>query len=186
MAVSTGLQQESELPKLSGVQFDSSGDLVNLFRGSVSFPIQLLSLPGRNGLNFSLSLFYQSDKAVAEVEQWNLDNPSDVAGVGWSMPYERIVTERKLDGTKDDTQYYWVMAGQPTPLYAVPVGWSCGTLDSSLQVYLPSLLGPRPIDPHIQEALQAQQVIVSSASTVEIVTNGFQFKDTENERIYIL
>jgi len=76
---------------------------VNLSTGSVSFPISLASLPGRNGLNFDLSIYYSSGGIREAVETWTQDAPTGVLGLGWSFPQAKIV--RIWNGNTQDSTY---------------------------------------------------------------------------------
>src|SRR5690242_659089 len=64
---------------------------VNLSTGSVSFPLTLASLPGRNGLDFNLSIQYSSMGIREIVDTWTVETPTGVIGLGWSFPQEKIV-----------------------------------------------------------------------------------------------
>jgi len=64
---------------------------VNLSTGSVSFPITLASLPGRNGLDFNLSLQYSSAGIRETVDTWTREAPTGILGLGWSFTQEKIV-----------------------------------------------------------------------------------------------
>src|SRR3954452_3173621 len=77
---------------------------VNLSTGSVSFPIALASLPGRNKLDFTLSIHYSSVGIPESVGTWTADAPTGVLGLGWSFPREKIV--RNWNGTTQDSTYY--------------------------------------------------------------------------------
>jgi RHS repeat-associated protein len=87
----------NEDPQLRTFQFDTDGigdvkNSVNMFRGDVSLPVRLLSLPGRNGLDFDMTAVYSSD-VQANVNTWNVEAPTGVLGLGWSLPYEQIVMQ---------------------------------------------------------------------------------------------
>lgn len=106
----------------------SSGDIVNLFRGNLSFPLEVLSLPGRNGLNCKVNLLYQSNVQYS-IDHWNLDKPTDILGMGWSLPYERIVVSAKKDGSSLDDNYYLIAQGQPQQLIPINTAWTLGQID---------------------------------------------------------
>lgn len=63
---------------------------VDSYSGAATFSLDLMSLPGRNGLGVKISLAY-----FGRVEQpastWNLDAPTGLAGLGWHLPIRRIV-----------------------------------------------------------------------------------------------
>ncbi|MBL4653829.1 MAG: RHS repeat-associated core domain-containing protein [Flavobacteriales bacterium] len=186
MPSSETLDQESGLPKLRGLQFDADSSLVNLFQGSASFPVHLLSLPGRNGLEYSLSVFYQSNLAMSRVGQWSLDEERDLVGVGWNLPYEKIVISSKSNGTLDDNQYFWIMSGQPTPLLPTERVWTKGILNSSYR----GDLDLSTVNGNLQAGFFNQQIIVSTNAVivplVGITPSSWSVEDPENETLYTL
>ena len=68
---------------ISPADIDNS---VDLYSGQVQFPISLASLAGRNGLDYSLNMYYSS-QVLEEAGFWNLTNPTGVLGLGWSLPF---------------------------------------------------------------------------------------------------
>lgn len=76
---------------------------VNLSTGSVSFPLTLASLPGRNGLDFNLSIQYSSMGIREIVDTWTVETPTGVIGLGWSFPQEKIV--RIWNGSTQECTY---------------------------------------------------------------------------------
>lgn len=108
----------------------SSGDIVNLFRGNLSFPLEVLSLPGRNGLDCTVNLLYQSNVQYS-IDNWNLESPADIVGFGWSLPFDRIVISNKNNGSTLDDEYYLVNQGQLQRLIPIPTTWSIGQISSS-------------------------------------------------------
>lgn len=129
--MSTRASQQSSIPALGVLQFDSASFAsgVNLFRGNLAFPLKLLTLPGRGGLAFDLTLMYQST-VTDQVNQWNLTHPSGGCGVGWSLPQDRIVVDAKSTGSAADAEYYLMNQGQAMRLVAIPAAWSRGTLSA--------------------------------------------------------
>ena len=79
-------------------------ETVNLFIGSVSFPVSLVSLPGRNGLDFHLSINYSSGGIRQIVNTWNVEVSTGVLGLGWSFPQDKVV--RTSNGTTLESAYY--------------------------------------------------------------------------------
>ncbi|WP_378956010.1 RHS repeat-associated core domain-containing protein [Pelosinus sp. sgz500959] len=109
------------LPGILGSQLDlgSIGDIgksVNLFRGDVNLPLKLVSLAGRNNLDISVVALYGSNIHTF-VNTWNMDAPTDVLGVGWSMSFEKIVVDIKNTGTSYDDNFYIVIGGNTIPLF---------------------------------------------------------------------
>ncbi len=109
----------------------ASGNIVNLFRGNLSFPIEVLSLPGRNGLDCKVNLLYQSNVQYS-VDKWNLDYPTGIVGLGWSLPYEQIVISSKSNGSTLDDDYYLITQGQTQQLIPIPTTWVIGQVSSSV------------------------------------------------------
>ena len=63
-------------PTIRTFQVDTNGigalkSSVNMFRGAVNFPLNLLSIPARNGLAMDVTAFYSSTVRSA-VKTWNL------------------------------------------------------------------------------------------------------------------
>jgi RHS repeat-associated protein len=63
---------------------------VDSYSGAPAFSLDLVSLPGRNGIGVRIALDY-----FGRVEQpaatWNLDAPTGLAGLGWHLPLRRII-----------------------------------------------------------------------------------------------
>ncbi|MFG2386048.1 RHS repeat-associated core domain-containing protein [Streptomyces avermitilis] len=99
---------------------DAVANAVNMFRGEVNLPVDLVTLGGRNGLDVKVSAFYSSGVHRA-AQRWNLTEPTDVLGLGWSMPYEQIMVEHQDSGTNLDDVFYLVTGGSPKQLVRVGV-----------------------------------------------------------------
>jgi YD repeat-containing protein len=89
---------------------------VNLLTGTVSFPVTLSTLPGQNGLEFALSIHYSSSGIHKIVDTWNIDAPTGLLGLGWSMPQDKIVRNTNGAGTTLDNTYYLFSGDQAIPL----------------------------------------------------------------------
>ncbi len=76
---------------------------VNLSTGTVSFPLPLASLPGRNGLEFDLSIHYNNTGLRETVATWTKEAPTGLLGLGWSLPQEQIV--RIWNGNTQQSTY---------------------------------------------------------------------------------
>lgn len=105
----------SEVPAIRTFQFDADGigklkNSVNMFRGDVNFPLTLLTLPGSSGLDVNLTAIYESN-VQQQVKLWNLDAPTGIIGLGWSMPYEQIVVQNSGSGARADEQIYLLSGG---------------------------------------------------------------------------
>lgn len=108
-------------PALRGVQAGAGApdDLargINLFRGQLEMPVDLVSLPGRNGLDVGLTATYSS-AVRRRVELRNRDAPTSVLGVGWSLGHERIVAGDRLVGLSGQQRFFLVDPSGVQPLY---------------------------------------------------------------------
>ncbi len=91
------------------------GNSVNLFTGDVNLPLNLLSLPGRNGLDVSVTISYNSNlQNLADIR--SLEAPTGILGLGWSLDYEKIVMDHKGTGSRNDDEFYFVAGGASNPL----------------------------------------------------------------------
>src|SRR2546426_166894 len=66
---------------------------VNLFTGDISMPLSLVSIPGRDGIGINVSAFYSSSNIENLVGMWNLDAPTGILGLGWSLPGSQIIVD---------------------------------------------------------------------------------------------
>ncbi len=98
-------------PNLKG----AVGNSVNLFSGDVNLPVNLVSLPGLNGLGVNVTAVYNSN-IQNQVDTWNLTAPTGVLGLGWSLDYPKIVRNHKNTGTRHDDEFYLLAGGSSTPL----------------------------------------------------------------------
>ena len=130
-----GPQQAGTVPALRTFQtLESSlgriSENVNLFRGNVSFPLPLLSMENRGGLQVDVSLAYQSD-ILHSVTTWNLESPTGIVGLGWQMPYAMI--ERDLGSAispYDDPYYLSTTDGGRSRLFLVDRAADVWTFES--------------------------------------------------------
>ncbi|HEU4728230.1 MAG TPA: hypothetical protein VFT22_10085, partial [Kofleriaceae bacterium] len=95
----TTISERTSVPSLSLLQVDAATignitDSVNMFRGAVVLPVELLRLEARGGLEVKIALTYDSN-VRAQVDTWNLEAPTGIAGVGWSLPFEMIVRDNQ-------------------------------------------------------------------------------------------
>ncbi|UII33640.1 hypothetical protein LVD17_07380 [Fulvivirga ulvae] len=84
---------------------------VNLFTGEVAFPVNLVSLPGMNGISPSVTISYNSADVSRQTETWNRDAPTGILGLGWSMDFPRIIADHKQTGTRKDDDFYLFEGG---------------------------------------------------------------------------
>ncbi len=81
-------------PSIRGFQLDGSAignaaKSVNLYRGDVNLPLKLVDLKGPHGLDLSLAGYYSSN-VDQQWDTWNLEAPTGVLGLGWSLPFSYI------------------------------------------------------------------------------------------------
>jgi len=111
----------AQLPAIRTFQMDGSGlgnisNSVNMFRGDVNFPLELISLPGRGGLDVKVAIMYDG-MVKNQVDTWNLQAATGILGLGWAMPYETIAIDNKGTGEIYDDEYYLVSGGGANRLY---------------------------------------------------------------------
>jgi large repetitive protein len=115
----------SSIPAARTFQVDASAtgnaqDSVNLFRGDVSIPLQLVSLPGPNGMDLNVSANYSG----ALGEQPDLDNlaaPTGVLGLGWSIGFDAI--EFQSNGTTSLQQGRFIARASGAAVELVLLEW---------------------------------------------------------------
>jgi len=112
--------QSANVPAIRNFQFDSEAlgkikDSVNLFRGDVNLPLNLISLTGRNGLDVNVSALYESN-VQNSIDTWNLESPTGILGLGWSLGFDRIVVDTNNSGSPYDKVYYLIADGSINPL----------------------------------------------------------------------
>ena len=111
----------ADIPSIRTFQMGGGGigniaNSVNLFRGDVNLPLELVSLPGRGDLDVKIAIMYQSNIQNL-VDTWNLEAPTGILGLGWNMPYEMIAIDNKSTGDVYDDEYYLVSGGSANRLY---------------------------------------------------------------------
>jgi len=111
---------KANVPAIRSFEFNDAavGDIktsVNQFRGTLSLPIDFLTLEGRKGLDVKVSALYSSNIA-RDVETWNLDAPTGILGLGWQMPVERIVVETSGNGSPASDRHFLIAGGSANPM----------------------------------------------------------------------
>ena len=111
---------ESEIPALHSFEFDKTSigkikSSVNKFRGCVSMPLDLLTLPGIEGLDVKLSILYTSN-IKNNLNTWNIDAATSILGLGWQMPIEMITVDKSGCGSTTSDTYYLVSNGSANPM----------------------------------------------------------------------
>lgn len=115
-------------PRTSHLDAGAFGDVsasVSLFQAALALPLTMASVPGRDGLDLKVTAFYGSGSARA-AEIWNLDAPTGVLGLGWSLSADRIVVDGKTSRNPLDGRFLLQSGGTLDPL--VWYGSDGGTL----------------------------------------------------------
>lgn len=110
----------SEVPALRSFEFDKTaiGNIkssVNKFRGSVSLPLDFLTIPGLEGLDVKLSALYSSS-IKNTLNTWNIDSPTGILGMGWQMPIEMIVVDKAGSASASSDTFYLISGGASNPM----------------------------------------------------------------------
>lgn len=102
---------------------------VDSFTGQVSFTLPLVNLPGRNGLDLSLSASY-SGPVWKSACTWNLDAPTGVLGLGWGLPLARIFAVFDKSAAPEAAAYFLAWRGGVRRLWCTGQSgnnWTYGT-----------------------------------------------------------
>jgi len=116
--------EPTSAPKVSSFSLGSDklgsiANSVNLFTGDLNLPMNLVSIPGGNGLGVDVSIQYSSANIENIVGTWNLESPTGILGLGWSMPTSQIIVDNKQTGARDDDDFYLIDGGISTILICV-------------------------------------------------------------------
>lgn len=189
MAQEQDAQNTFEIPSIQPFQFDPGGNgevsnSVNLFRGDLNLPLNLVSLPGRNGLNVGVSIMYRSD-VKGSINTWNRDAPTGVVGLGWYLPLDSIVADVKGSGTRDDNDYFYVQDESTNQLRRSPNRWQRGVLDGS---FVAALNAGGQVSDALRQAFGTQSLRLSAEAQVTVVTAGqtWVVDDPTHEVVYAL
>ncbi len=130
----------TQVPEIQTFQYDQQGvggvaNSVNLFRGDLNFPMDLITLPGRNGLDAKVTILYESNVAL-QAQRWNFDGATGVLGLGWNLALDRIVADVANAGTVANPAYFLMAGTTPMQLVQDNRTWLLFTLASNLQTYL--------------------------------------------------
>lgn len=160
------------VPQIQPFQLDGGGTgaiprSVNLFRGDVGFSLGLVSLPGRNGLDVSVCALYRSNVAGAAVRR-NLDAPTGVLGLGWTVPVDRITVNTNGSGAPADWDFALVRDDTANRIYSSARRWARGVLDQELATRLTQ----GRIAPEVRRALLGQGIATDPSATVSVRDPG--------------
>ncbi|MGH1386565.1 RHS repeat domain-containing protein [Kordia sp.] len=113
----------SETPSIRTFQIDPSGlggisESLNLFRGDINLPLNLISISSRSGLEASASILYNSS-VWKQVDIWNKEAPTGPLGLGWSLGFDFIALDNQDSIAANNNQYYLVSDGSVNRLNLV-------------------------------------------------------------------
>ena len=178
----------NQVPAQRPAQYASSdvGSLkqsVNLFRGSVSYQRPLVSLGGKLGddtLTVELALSYDSSIHQAAT-RWNLDAPTGVAGLGWTLPRERIIAESSGGLSLAARSFSIETGGTRNRLVPTSRPWVRALLD----VALTSQLGGPGVPPELIAAFASAGLPLSSQATLS-GQGPWEVSDPVHEQSFVL
>ncbi|AIU89673.1 hypothetical protein BCS7_17605 [Pectobacterium odoriferum] len=125
----------SQTPKIRPSQFEKNinnifKDSVNLFRGDINLPLDLVSLQGRNKLDVKVTASYGSN-VKNEIHQSNASAPTSILGLGWKLPFERIEVETRGSASSGDNTYQIYINNSATELIRTKNEWQRATLSNN-------------------------------------------------------
>ena len=112
-----------QLPDLLASQIAGSGDAgggiaVNTFRGDVTLPLPLASLPGVQDVRIALTAI-NSSNIFRSAKLDNAQAPTSILGLGWALPRDRIVVMGKRSVDIISGVHAIEENGQLTPLVLI-------------------------------------------------------------------
>lgn len=115
------LDSASQVPAIRTFQIDPSGlggmtESVNLYRGDITVPMDLVSFQSLGGLEVRVSMVYGSN-VDQQVDTWNLEAPTGPLGLGWSMGHEFIAIDNSVDPSPNNDRYYLIAEGASNRLF---------------------------------------------------------------------
>lgn len=115
------LSSASTIPSIRSFQIDPNGlggisDSINLFRGEVNIPLNLLSVSDRSGLEASVTILYNNN-VIKKTDTWNLEAPTGPVGLGWSMGFDFITLENNGTIADNNNNYYLIANGNVNKLF---------------------------------------------------------------------
>ncbi len=117
---SPGVSQPVKTFALNPDKPSTGANSVNLFTGDVSLPLNLISLPGRNGLSINVGISYSSN-VQNSVGRWNVQSPTGILGLGWLMDFPKIICDDKQTGAREDDTYYIIEGGSSNELVCTTI-----------------------------------------------------------------
>ena len=180
----------TQSPPIRNAQMDTSGAAsiaksVNLFRGDVNLTQSLVSLPGpSDAMSVSIAIQYQSNVALKALQD-NVQAPTSVIGLGWSLPLTYIERSRDLSPNPSTRRYTFYDNGSANPL--VRQSWM-PTLFSISNAQSSGLVDGQPVPSNIQNQFLANGLALSSTTvaTYQASSNRWVFDDDKLQQEYTL
>ncbi len=124
------------MPSVRGFQLDGSAigeaeKSVNLYRGDVNLPLKLVDLKGPHGLDLSLAGNYSSN-VDQQWDTWNLEAPTGILGLGWSLPLSSIDFSGKGTASWLEGSFTLHIGGSAHPLTMLSYTGSAESGDEAL------------------------------------------------------
>lgn len=180
---------QSQTPAISTFQMDDSGvgnlkSSVNQFRGDVNFNQKLLSLPGRPGkkyLDVELTILCQSN-VFEQASRWNLEAPTGVLGLGWTLPTERIVMQDNGSPSPAARTYAYEQNGSSNLLVREPQNPRLFTCDAV------PLTDGQPIGDAVQSEFTDRGLAVDAGAIAEQIpgTDHWTIVDAVFQQLFTL
>lgn len=191
-ASSTDDVSSASTPLIRSQQFgdEQVGSLpksVNLFRGNLILGVPLFTLPGKaddDTLTVDVALSYDSNVSQ-QVGTWNLDQPTGVLGLGWSLSLDAVV--RTNDGALGlgAQSYALIVQGIPMPLIPLPSG-AILPVRATLGTAATAVLAVGTVSAQVVSALAAQGLAVNPGAQVTAAgPSQWVLADAVNERDFL-
>jgi len=120
---------------LSPDNLGTISNAVNLFTGDLTLPLNLVSIPGRGNLGISVSAVYSSANIENYASTWNLDAPTSVLGLGWSLQSSKVIVDNNQTMSRDDDTFYIQENGSSVELICVGINSSTGVRTFKTKIY---------------------------------------------------
>ncbi|RJL47845.1 RHS repeat domain-containing protein [Pectobacterium carotovorum] len=178
----------SQTPQIRPSQFEKNinnifKDSVNLFRGDINLPLDLVSLKGRNKLDVKVTASYGSN-VKNEIHQSNASAPTSILGLGWKLPFERIEVETRGNASPSDNTYQIYANNSVTELIRTKNEWRRATLSNNSV----DTLNKGKIDSAIQSQFIESGIEIDINAHVSTVNFNQQWQiiDSQNQRTFII
>ncbi len=176
----------TQVPEIFTFQYDQQGvggvaNSVNLFRGDLNFPMDLITLPGRNGLDAKVTILYESNVAE-QAQRWNFDGATGILGLGWNLALDRIIADVTTAGTVANPAYFLMSGTTPMQLVQDDRTWLLFTLTEDLKS---SLQQPAVTAPLVTAfAAQGLALTLGAPIVTEPDSTAWQINDAAYGRCY--